>query len=353
MEAALAKFHNKDGALVFSSGYVAGSETLDALGKHIPNVVFLSDSENHASMIAGMRNSRARRLIWKHNDMEDLERQLQTLPLSQPKVIAFESVYSMSGNVAPIRDIIQLAKKYGALTFLDEVHGVGLYGPNGGGVSEHLDWEIHYNGNPLGQRTLQDEIDIISGTMGKAFGTYGGFIATSAEVADMVRSFASGFIFTLALPPALMAGGVASVEYVAKSSQERVRLAKNALLVKKLLYDYDIPVTPNPSHILPIFVGEAEKTRKAAEVLLDEHSIYVTPVNAPSVRPGQEILRISPGAIHTKEDCYALAKGLDVVWTKLGIKRGRQWDPTGLRFENNHKPLWTPGQLDQAVSKSS
>ena len=244
MEAALAKFHNKDGALVFSSGYVAGSETLDALGKHIPNVVFLSDSENHASMIAGMRNSRARRLIWKHNDMEDLERQLQTLPLSQPKVIAFESVYSMSGNVAPIRDIIRLAKKYGALTFLDEVHGVGLYGPNGGGVSEHLDWDLHYNGNPLGQRTLQDEIDIISGTMGKAFGTYGGFIATSVEIADMVRSFASGFIFTLALPPALMAGGVASVEYVAKSSQERVRLAKNALLVKKLLNDYDIPVTP-------------------------------------------------------------------------------------------------------------
>jgi 5-aminolevulinate synthase len=300
-------------------------------------------------MIAGMRRTKAKRLIFRHNDLQHLEELLRSLPVSQPKVIAFESVYSMSGNIAPIREIVQLAKQYGALTFLDEVHAVGLYGPNGGGVSEHVDWDLHRSGNPLKQRTLQDEIDIISGTMGKAFGTYGGFIAASAETADLVRSFAPGFIFTLALAPALMAGGKASVEYVARSSKERFRLAQNAILVKKLLKERDIPVMPNPSHIIPVFVGEAEKTTKAAEVLLEEFGIYVTPVNYPSVRRGEELLRISPGAVHTTEDCHQLAEGLDAVWTRLGMKRGHQWDPTGLRFENNLTPMWTSKQLDDVA----
>ncbi|RDA91396.1 hypothetical protein CP533_6877, partial [Ophiocordyceps camponoti-saundersi (nom. inval.)] len=354
LEATLAKLHAKEAALVFSSCYVANDATLATLGSKLPGCVILSDSLNHASMIQGIRHSGAAKLVFRHNDVADLEAKLAALPLHVPKIIAFESVYSMCGSIGPIAEICDLADRYGAMTFLDEVHAVGMYGPHGAGVAEHLDWDAHAAGRPRG--SLMDRIDIITGTLGKAYGCVGGYIAASARLVDMIRSLAPGFIFTTSLPPATMAGARASIEYQMEYDGDRRLQQLHTRAVKEDVGARDIPVIPNPSHIVPILVGDAGLAKAASDMLLQRHRIYVQSINYPTVPVGQERLRITPTPGHVKKYRDQLVSALDDVWTRLGIRRTSDWAAQGGFIGVGQSPsrqperLWTDGQL--GVKKS-
>ncbi|KDQ17148.1 hypothetical protein BOTBODRAFT_53331 [Botryobasidium botryosum FD-172 SS1] len=355
LEDELASLHRKPAALVFSSCFVANDATLATLGSKLPNCVIFSDVMNHSSMIQGIRHSGARKEIWKHNDMADLEARLAKYPKEQPKIIAFESVYSMCGSVAPIDKICDLAEKYGAITFLDEVHAVGMYGPRGAGVAEHYDFTAHLlAGNtpePV-KGSVMDRIDIITGTLGKAYGVVGGYIAASADLVDAVRSYAPGFIFTTSLPPATVAGAQVSVAYQKEYIADRRLQQINTRAVKKRFEELDIPVVPNPSHIIPVLVGDAALAKSASDMLLVEHGIYVQSINYPTVAVGEERLRITPTPGHTLEQLEHLVGATDTVFKKLGIKRGREWAAVGGRAgvgipnqKEGVEPMWTDEQL--------
>ncbi|WWC89778.1 5-aminolevulinic acid synthase [Kwoniella dendrophila CBS 6074] len=334
LEDELASLHRKDAALVFSSCYVANDACLATIGAKLPGCVIFSDSMNHASMIQGIRHSGAKKVIFKHNDMADLEAKLQAVPKETPKLIAFESVYSMCGSVAPIEAICDLADKYGAITFLDEVHAVGMYGPNGAGVAEHLDYDAH-NATRLSSEpvkgSVQDRIDIITGTLGKAYGVVGGYIAGSSDLVDVVRSYAPGFIFTTSLPPAIVAGAQASIAYQREYKGDRRLQQLNTREVKKQLDELDIPVVPNPSHIIPVLVGDAELAKKASDMLLSEHQIYVQSINYPTVAVGEERLRITPTPGHSTEQIKHLVDSVNSVFNKLNLKRISDWKAIGGR----------------------
>ncbi|KAF1981790.1 5-aminolevulinate synthase mitochondrial precursor [Aulographum hederae CBS 113979] len=349
LEKTLAKLHAQESALVFSSCYVANDATLATLGSKLPNCVILSDSMNHASMIQGIRHSGAKKMVFKHNDLVDLETKLASIPPDVPKIIAFESVYSMCGSIGPIAEICDLADKYGAITFLDEVHAVGMYGPHGAGVAEHLDYDAHVSGKPAG--TVMERIDIITGTLGKAYGCVGGYIAGSAKMVDTVRSLAPGFIFTTSLPPATMAGAQTAIEYQRAYQGDRRLQQLHTRAVKDALAEKDIPVIPNPSHIVPCLVGNAEVAKKASDLLLEDWGIYVQAINYPTVPVGQERLRITPTPGHVREYREHLVEALDSVWTQLGIKRTSQWAEeggfigVGEEGKEPEMPLWTDEQL--------
>ncbi|KAI5863114.1 tetrapyrrole biosynthesis, 5-aminolevulinic acid synthase [Durotheca rogersii] len=358
LEDTIAKLHAKEAALVFSSCYVANDATLATLGSKLPDCVILSDSLNHASMIQGIRHSGTKKLVFKHNDLADLEAKLASLPLDVPKIIAFESVYSMCGSIGPIEGICDLADKYGAITFLDEVHAVGMYGPRGAGVAEHLDFEAHRQGRPEG--TIMDRIDIITGTLGKAYGCVGGYIAGTAKLVDMIRSLAPGFIFTTSLPPATMAGARTAIEYQMSYNGDRRLQQLHTRAVKEALGARDIPVIPNPSHIIPILVGNAELAKQASDMLLSEYQIYVQSINYPTVPVGQERLRITPTPGHTKQYRDQLVAAIDEIWSQLGIKRTSEWAAEGgfigvgeAAGTGAEEPLWTDDQLgiDHRVAK--
>lgn len=351
LEATLAKLHAKESALVFSSCYVANDATLATLGSKLPNCVILSDAQNHASMIQGIRHSGAKKIVFKHNDLEDLEAKLASLPPDVPKIIAFESVYSMCGSIGPIEAICDLADKYGAITFLDEVHAVGMYGPHGAGVAEHLDFDAHVQGRPNG--TIMDRVDIITGTLGKAYGCVGGYIAASAALVDTIRSLAPGFIFTTSLPPSVMAGAKTAIEYQMREQGDRTLQQLHTRKVKSALSAADIPVIPNPSHIVPVLVGDAETAKAASDLLLEKWGIYVQAINYPTVAVGQERLRFTPTPGHTEELQKHLVEAVKDVWETLGCKKTSDWAAqggfigVGVSEEAGEgvEPLWTDKQL--------
>ncbi|KAL2426447.1 5-aminolevulinate synthase, mitochondrial [Exophiala dermatitidis] len=361
LEQTLADLHGKEGALVFSSCYVANDATLATLGSKLPDCVILSDSMNHASMIQGIRHSGAKKMVFKHNDLADLEAKLASLAPEQPKIIAFESVYSMCGSVAPIEAICDLADKYGAITFLDEVHAVGMYGPRGAGVAEHLDYDVYANPNrtkEMQKGTVMDRIDIITGTLGKAYGCVGGYIAGSAALVDAIRSLAPGFIFTTSLPPATMAGARAAIEYQARYQGDRRLQQLHTRELKDDLTQRGIPVIPNPSHIVPVLVGDAETAKKASDMLLSDYHIYVQSINYPTVPRGEERLRITPTPGHTAELRAQLVDALENVWQRLNIKRVADWEAqggfvgVGVKDAKPVEPLWTDAQLADAQAVS-
>jgi len=307
LEAELADLHGKGAALLFTSGFISNDATLATLAKLLPGLIVFSDSLNHASMIEGIRRGGAEKRLFKHNDLADLEAQLRAADPDAPKLIAFESVYSMDGDFGPIAAICDLAQKYGALTYLDEVHGVGLYGPRGAGVAAR-DGAMH-------------RVDIVEGTLAKAFGVMGGYIATSAEIVDCIRSFAPGFIFTTSLPPVLTAGVLASVRHLKENDGERAKLQERAARLKKLLADAGLPVMNSPSHVVPVFVGDAALCKRVSDALLVDHGIYVQPINFPTVPRGTERLRFTPSPLHTNAMMDELVQALDAVWTAHHLKR--------------------------------
>lgn len=307
LEEELADLHGKQSALLFTSGYVSNWAALSALAGGVPDCVVLSDAGNHASMIEGIRHSRAERHIFKHNDLADLERHLKELPLERPKLIAFESIYSMDGDIGNIKGICDLADKYGAMTYLDEVHAVGMYGPRGGGIAE--------------REGLMDRITVIEATLGKAFGVVGGYIAASREVCDYVRSFASGFIFTTALPPAIAAGARTAVAHLKQSEFERQRQRRSVAKVRSALRAVGIPMIENESHIVPVMVGNAAKCKMISDILIDQYGIYIQPINYPTVPKGTERLRITPSPFHTDEDIAKLARALSELWNQCALSR--------------------------------
>ena len=307
LEAELADLHGKEAALLFTSGYVSNWATLGTLGARIPGLTILSDALNHASMIEGIRHSKAARQIWKHNDLADLEAKLAALPANAPKLIAFESVYSMDGDIAPIAEICDLADRYNAMTYLDEVHAVGLYGARGGGIAE--------------REGQMDRLTIIEGTLGKAFGVMGGYIAASAELCDFVRSFASGFIFTTALPPAVAAGAAASIRHLKTSCAERAAHKARVAEVRARLDAIGLPHIDNPSHIIPVMVGDPVKCKFISDTLLRDHGIYIQPINYPTVPKGTERLRITPSPVHSAQDVARLVAALEDLWTQCQLAR--------------------------------
>ncbi len=304
LERELADLHGKEGALLFTSGYVSNWAALSTLGARIPNAVILSDAGNHASMIEGVRHSRADKVIWKHNDWRDLDRKLAAVG-DRPKIVAFESVYSMDGDIAPIREIVQVARAHGAMTYIDEVHAVGMYGPRGGGVSE--------------REGLADQIDLIEGTLGKAYGVVGGYITGSAPLCDFIRSFASGFIFTTALPPAVAAAATASIRHLKQSDVERQRQQQQVAKLRARLDRLGIPHMKNDSHIVPVMIGDPVKCRMISDILMREWGIYVQPINYPTVAKGTERLRITPSPYHTDADIDHLATALQSLWSRCAI----------------------------------
>ena len=307
LEAELADLHGKEAALLFTSGYVSNWAALGTLGSRIPNCVILSDALNHASMIEGIRHSRTEVQIFKHNSPEDLDRRLSMIEPGRPKLVAFESVYSMDGDIAPIAEILDVCEAHGAMSYLDEVHGVGLYGPRGGGVAE--------------REGLMDRLTVIEGTLGKAFGVMGGYIAASAALCDFVRSFASGFIFTTALPPALAAGATASIRHLKESQAERDLHRDRVAQVRRRLDAMGIPTLDNPSHIIPIMVGDAHKCKRISDWLLEHHGIYVQPINYPTVPVGTERLRLTPSPVHTDDDIDKLVRSLSEIWSMCELAR--------------------------------
>lgn len=302
LEQSLADLHGKESALVFSSGYVANEGALSTLGKLLPDAVIFSDALNHASMIHGMRASGCEKKIFRHNDVEHLEDLLRATDPARPKIIAFESVYSMEGDIAPIADIVALAEKYNALTYLDEVHAVGLYGPRGGGVAE--------------ERGLMDRIDVIEGTFGKGYGLMGGYIAGRRETVDAVRSYAAGFIFTTSLPPGVLAGARASVEHLKISTIERERQRRNVRHLKDRLEKDGMPYLKGESHIVPLIVGDATCCKMVTDALLNRYDVYVQPINYPTVPRGTERLRLTATAAHSIADIDYMADVLHELWTE-------------------------------------
>ena len=305
LEAELASLHNKEAALVFTSGYVTNSTVLSTLGG-IPEMVLFSDSLNHASMIEGVRFGKCERHIFRHSDVEHLEELLDGVDINRPKLIGFESVYSMDGDIGPIKEVCDLADKYDAITYLDEVHAVGLYGETGGGVAE--------------REGLADRVDVIQGTLGKAFGLIGGYIASTALLVDFIRCFGSGFIFTTAMPPATAAGAVASVRHVRKDIQRRITLHRNVNTLKSQLRDAGLPLMETPSHIIPIMVRDPNLCREASNRLLHKHGIFVQHINHPTVPLGTERLRITPTPLHTDEMIEELVAALIDVFDELGLR---------------------------------
>jgi len=305
LEAELADLHGKEAALLFTSGYVSNDATLSTLAKILPGCVIFSDALNHASMIAGIRNSGAEKRVFRHNDVEHLEQLLAETDPALPKLIAFESVYSMDADIAPIHAICDLAEKYNALTYIDEVHAVGMYGPRGGGISER-DEAAH-------------RIDIIEGTLGKAFGVMGGYIAASQRVVDVIRSYAPGFIFTTSLSPVLVAGVLAAVRHLKQSSVEREAQAEAAATLKVLFAEAGLPVMPSTTHIVPLMVGDPVRAKKVSDILLAEYGVYVQPINFPTVPRGTERLRFTPGPQHTRAMMEELTAALVEIWQRLEL----------------------------------
>ncbi len=306
LEAELADLHGKEAALLFTSGYVSNWAALSTLGSRIPNVVILSDAGNHASMIEGVRHSRADKVIWRHNDWRDLDRKLAAVG-DRPKVVAFESVYSMDGDISPIKEIVQVAKAHGAMTYIDEVHAVGMYGARGGGVSE--------------REGLADQIDLIEGTLGKAFGVVGGYITGSAPMCDFIRSFASGFIFTTALPPAVAAAATASIQHLKRSDTERLLQREQVAKLRARLDKIGIPHMANDSHIIPVMIGDPVKCRMISDILMRDWGIYVQPINYPTVAKGTERLRITPSPFHSDADIDHLVTALSALWQRCALAR--------------------------------
>jgi 5-aminolevulinate synthase len=306
LEAELADLHAKEGALLFTSGYVSNEATLATLGKLLPGCIIFSDELNHASMIAGIRNSGCEKQVWRHNDLEHLEELLSTADPDAPKLIAFESVYSMDGDIAPLHAICDLADKYGALTYLDEVHAVGMYGDHGGGISERDE--------------AAPRITIIEGTLGKAFGVMGGYIAADQTIIDCIRSYAPGFIFTTSLSPVLVAGVLASVRHLKSSGEERAAQQAAAATLKRLMTDADLPVLPTVSHIVPLMVGCPIKAKKISDILLAEYGVYVQPINFPTVPRGTERLRFTPGPAHSEAMMQELVAALAEIWDRLEMR---------------------------------
>ncbi|MDT8857890.1 5-aminolevulinate synthase [Paracoccaceae bacterium Fryx2] len=306
LEAELADLHGKEAALLFTSGYVSNWAALSTLGARIPGAVILSDASNHASMIEGVRHSRADKVIWKHNDWRDLDRKLAAVG-DRPKIVAFESVYSMDGDVAPIREIVEVAEAHGAMTYIDEVHAVGMYGPRGGGVTE--------------REGLADRIDLIEGTLGKAYGVVGGYITGSAALCDFVRSFASGFIFTTALPPAVAAAAATSIRHLKTSDAERLAQRDRVATLRAKLDKHGIPHMANESHIIPVMIGDPMKCRMISDILMDDWGIYVQPINYPTVPKGTERLRITPGPLHSDADIDRLVAALAALWQHCALAR--------------------------------
>jgi 5-aminolevulinate synthase len=306
LENELADLHGKEGALLFTSGYVSNDATLSTLARLLPGCVIFSDALNHASMIAGIRNSGCEKKVWRHNDLEHLEELLAETDPALPKLIAFESVYSMDGDVAPVHAICDLAEKYNALTYIDEVHAVGMYGPRGGGITDR-DEAAH-------------RIDIIEGTLGKAFGVMGGYIATNTKIIDCIRSYAPGFIFTTSLSPVLVAGVLASVRHLKASSAEREGQQRSAALLKQLLRDAGLPVMDSTTHIVPLMVGDPVRAKQISDILLAEYGAYVQPINFPTVPRGTERLRFTPGPAHTDAMMRELTDALVEIWDRLELR---------------------------------
>lgn len=307
LEKELADLHGKESALLFTSGYVSNWATLSTLGSRLPGAIILSDALNHASMIEGIRHARCEKTIWRHNDPEDLDRKLAACPADAPKIVAFESVYSMDGDVAPIAEILDVAEKHGAMTYLDEVHAVGLYGPRGGGVSE--------------QQGVADRVTLIEGTLGKAFGVSGGYITGSAALCDFIRSFASGFIFTTSLPPAVAAGACASIRHLKTSGMERARQRRQVARLRARLDAEGIPHLPNPSHIIPVMIKDPVKCRQISDILMNDFGVYVQPINYPTVPRGTERLRITPSPMHSDADIDHLVDALRHLWRRCALAR--------------------------------
>ncbi len=307
LEQELADLHQKESALLFTSGYVSNWAAVSTLASKLPNCVVLSDAGNHASMIEGIRHSRAECIVFNHNDPEDLDRKLAAIDPSRPKLVAFESVYSMDGDIAPIAAICDVAEKHNAMTYLDEVHGVGLYGPRGGGVAE--------------REGLMHRLTVIEGTLGKAFGVFGGYITASEALCDFIRSFASGFIFTTSLPPAVAAGALASIKHLKASQIERMRHQERVAKVRRKLEALGIPCMENPSHIIPVMVKDPVKCKQISDWLLDQYGIYIQPINYPTVPRGTERLRITPSPLHTDADIDHLVTALSELWAQCALSR--------------------------------
>lgn len=307
LEQELADLHGKEAALLFTSGYISNDATLSTLVKLLPGCIIFSDEKNHASMIEGIRHGGGPKEIWRHNDLEHLEELLQNHDNDTPKIIAFESVYSMDGNISSIGAICDLAKKYNAMTYLDEVHAVGMYGPRGGGVAE--------------RDQVMDRVDVIEGTLAKGFGLMGGYITATSDIVDAVRSFSSGFIFTTSLAPAIVAGAAASIRHLKTSNVERERQQERAQTLKKRLHDAGLPVMDNPSHIVPVLVGDPVMCKTLTDALMDRFSIYVQPINYPTVPRGSERIRLTPGPMHTDADMDHLINALNVLWGEMGLRR--------------------------------
>ncbi len=307
LEQELAELHGKEAALLFTSGYVANDASLSTLVRLLPGCVIFSDAMNHASMIEGIRHGRGPKRIWKHNDLADLEAMLREYETDAPKIIAFESVYSMDGDIAPIAEICDLAERYNALTYLDEVHAVGLYGDRGAGVAE--------------RDGVMDRIDIIEGTLAKGFGLMGGYIAASANMVDAIRSYAAGFIFTTSLPPAIVAGALASVRHLKSSQAERDLQKERAKTLKRRLTEAGLPVLENPSHIVPVMVRDPALCKQLTDALMERFGIYVQPINYPTVPRGTERIRLTPGPLHSDGDMDHLIEALNALWGEMDLQR--------------------------------